>query len=214
MTTNTFKDLTQDASITPPGMLDPTRRKIWTPVNKDWSIFQKYGRETSGEYTLVTLGVMPGGANAAHWHGSYSETFTPYKGSLGVYSASKGKMLLGPGESYTVPPGEAHYFFNDREEEVEVEVKLQPAREGFEKGLYIAYGMARDGMCIEGSGGFPKNPLHIAIVCELSDMWIAGMAGTILNPILKVLAWVGRKIGTEEWLVQRYWVEDGDPKKL
>jgi len=56
-----------------------------------------------------------------------------------------------------VPPGEAHYFFNDGKEEVEVEVKLQTAREGFEKGLYIVYGLARDGMCIEGAGGFPKS---------------------------------------------------------
>jgi quercetin dioxygenase-like cupin family protein len=195
-------------------MLDPTRRKIWTPIAKDWSFFQKYGRETNGEYTLVTLCVTPGGGNAPHWHGSYSETFTPHKGSLGVYSTSKGKMLLGPGETYTVPPGEAHYFFNDSKEEVEVEVKLQPAREGFEKGLYIVYGLARDGRCIEGGRGMPKNPLHTAVICELSDMWVAGITGTLFNPVLKMLAWVARRIGTEEWLVQRYWVEDGDPKKL
>jgi hypothetical protein len=44
-----------------------------------------------------------------------------------------------------VPPGEAHYTFNDGKEEVEVEVKLQPAREGFEKGLCIVYWLARNG---------------------------------------------------------------------
>ena len=188
----------------PPGLTDSSRRKIYTPVNKDWAIFEKYSQETSGAYTLLTVSVAPGGGNAPHWHGSYSETFTVEKGSVSIYTKSKGTFLLSPGdESATVKPGEVHYFSNSSEEEVEIKVKIQPAHEGFEKGLYILYGLARDGKCREG--GIPKDFMHLAVVAAMSDMWPAGWRGGILIPVLKVVAWWGRMRGVEEELVKRYW---------
>ena len=124
-------------------------------MGQDWAIFEKYGRETGGEYTLLTVSVAPGGENAAHWHGSYSETFTGAKGDVGIYSRSTGKMILAPGESVTVKAGEVHYFFNPGGEEVEVKIRLHPAREGFEKGLYVLYGLATDGK--SANGGIPNS---------------------------------------------------------
>lgn len=187
----------------PPGMKDTSRRKIWTPVAKDWAIFEKYGRETNGEYTLLTVSVAPGGQNAAHWHGSYSETFTAKKGKVGIYSKTTGNILLSPGESMTVNAGEEHYFFNPGDEDVEMKIKLAPAQEGFEKGLYILYGLARDGK--SANGGIPNNFLHSAIIFTMSDMWPTGPGGKFLTLAMKLFAPIGRLIGIEDDLVNRYW---------
>ncbi|KAI4185682.1 MAG: hypothetical protein L6R41_003974 [Letrouitia leprolyta] len=194
----------KDKSDLPPGLSDESRRRIWTPVNKDWVIFEKYGRETNGEYTLLTVSVAPGGGNAAHWHGSYSETFTAEKGDVGIYMRSRGKFLLAPGESATVKPGEVHCFSNSGDEDVEMEVKLQPANEGFEKSLYILYGLARDGKCAQG--GIPKSFMHLAVIATMSDMWPAGWRGAVLIPVLRIFAWWGRKQGIEEQLIKQYWI--------
>ena len=193
----------KDIARIPPGMTNDSRRRIWTPVAKDWAIFEKYGRETNGEYTLLTVSLAPGCENAAHWHGSYSETFTAESGDVGIYSKSTGDMILSPGESATVTPGEVHYFFNRGKEDVQMKVKLHPAREGFEKGLYILYGLARDGK--SANGGIPNNIMHSAVVFSMSDMWPAGLGGAILTPIMKALAFVGRISGMEERLVRQYW---------
>lgn len=190
-------------SCLPPGMTDPERRKIWTPVAKDWAVFEKYGRETDGEYTLLTVSVAPGGQNAAHWHGSYSETFTVEEGTVGIYTKSTGKMLLSPGETATVGPGEEHYFYNPGEGYCQMKIKLEPAREGFEKSLYILYGLARDGK--SSHGGIPNNFFHSAIIFPMSDMWPAGLPGKTLAPLMKLFAPIGRQSGMEENLVNKYW---------
>ncbi|KAJ4298243.1 hypothetical protein N0V90_006142 [Kalmusia sp. IMI 367209] len=187
----------------PPGMTDPKNRHIWNPVQKDWAHFEKYGRETGGEYSMGTASIAPGGQNGAHWHGSYSETFTSLKGSVGVFAKSQGKFILEPGNSFTVKPGEVHYFFNPGEDEVEIQIKVQPAREGFERGLYIMYGLARDGK--GGNAGVAKSIMDTAIICSMSDMWPAGFVGGALTPALKALAWVGRITGKEEKLLKKYW---------
>ncbi|KAL9595329.1 MAG: hypothetical protein Q9219_006506 [cf. Caloplaca sp. 3 TL-2023] len=188
----------------PPGLTDSSRRRIWTPIGKDWVIFEKYGQETGGEYTLLTVAVAPGGGNAAHWHGSYSETFTGAKGNVGIYTKSRGKFFLAPSESATVKPGEIHNFYNSSDKEVEMKVKIQPAREGFEKSLYILYGLARDGKCTDG--GVPTDFMQLAVIAAMSDMWPAGLIGMLLIPILKVVAWWGRIRGVEEQLMKQYWL--------
>ena len=193
----------KDVAQVPPGMTNESRRRIWTPVAKDWVTFEKYGRETNGEYTLLTVSVAPSGGNAAHWHGSYSETFTAEKGVVGFYSVSTGEVMLSPGESTTVPPGEVHYFFNPGDEDIEMKVKLHPAREGFEKGLYILYGLARDGK--SAKGGIPNSLMHAAVISSMADMWPAGWGGTLLSPLLKILALFGRISSVEEQLVRQYW---------
>ena len=194
---------TNDDAQMPPGMIDSSRRKIWNPLAQDWAIFEKYGRETGGEYTLLTVSVAPGGKNAPHWHGSYAETFTAAKGDVGIYATSTGKMVLSPGESVTVTPGEVHHFFNPGDGEVEMRVELRPAREGFEKGLYVLYGLARDGK--SKRGGVPNSLMHAAVVSSMADMWPAGWRGAVLTPVLKILGFLGRVSGLEERLVRRYW---------
>ena len=111
--------------------------------------------------------------------------------------------MLSPGESVTVPPGEEHYFFNPGKEEVQIKIKLEPAREGFEKGLYILYGLARDGL--SANGGVPNSFSYSAVIFTMSDMWLTGLGGMILTTAMKLFAPIGRLIGLEQELVNRYW---------
>ncbi|KAK2758597.1 hypothetical protein FQN54_003287 [Arachnomyces sp. PD_36] len=122
-------------------------------------------RETNGEYTLLTVSVSPGGQNAAHRHGSYSETFTAEKGQVGIYTKSTGNTML------------------------------SPAREGFEKGSYIPYGLARDGLSV--NGGIPNKFLHSAIIFPMSDMWPSRLGGMLLAMAMKtfVAHWTDERYG-------------------
>jgi hypothetical protein len=111
--------------------------------------------------------------------------------------------MLEVGESLMVKPGEVHYFFNPGPEDIEIETKLQPGKEGFEKRLYIMYGLAR--LRKGGNAGVANSLMDTAIICSLSDMWLATFVGGFPRPLLKVLAWFGRLTGKEEELLKRYW---------
>lgn len=54
-------------------------------------------------------------------------------------------MALNPGESKKIELKEWHLFENPTDEDVKFRVRLEPASEGFEKIIYIVYGLARDG---------------------------------------------------------------------
>ncbi|PVH97116.1 hypothetical protein DM02DRAFT_616720 [Periconia macrospinosa] len=193
----------RDIPILPPGMRDESLRKIHNPIQKNWVYFTTYGREANGAYGTSNGTLQPGGVNRIHWHGSYSETFTALQGSVGIYSKATGKRKLALGESVTVKPGEPHYFFNDGDEEVVFEMKFEPAHEGFEKSLYVMYGLARDRK--PGLQGVAGSVLDTAVFCGLGDIWPAGVTGAMLIPVLKGLRWVAKRSGREEKLVKRYW---------
>jgi quercetin dioxygenase-like cupin family protein len=204
MSTTLPYDVTaKELPVMPPGMKDDGKRKIWTPAANDWALFERYGRETDGEYTLLHVSLAPGCKNEEHFHGLQNETFTSVQGNVGVYSKSTGKVFLEPGQSVTVHAGETHYFFNPHKETVEMKIKLHPSREGMEKGLYTLYGLARDGKCHEG--GVPHSLMHSAIIFSMSDMWPSGLNGFFTRPLLKLLALVGKINGTEAELVRKYW---------
>lgn len=97
---------------------------------------------------------------------------------------------------------------NDGEVEataIEFSVTLFPSSIGFEKFLYILYGLAADGQCDADS--IPRNVIIACILGNMSDTWIGGrwiekLAGGL---IVKFLARVGRWWGLEKKLVEKYW---------
>jgi hypothetical protein len=76
-------------------------------------------------------------------------------------------MILNPGESASVPLRTNHRFYNSSDsEEVEFIVRIDPGIEGFERGLYIVYGLAEDGLT--DSEGVPSSLLHLATFTRLT----------------------------------------------
>lgn len=83
-----------DSSLAP-GMRDPSRRTITNSAIKDTIVFEKYGAETSGAYTLVTCTVASGGGNPLRKHSQAASfsSFGPFK-CLGDYLILPTKQSL------------------------------------------------------------------------------------------------------------------------
>ena len=191
---------TNDKAQLPPGMFDAHNRTITNPLIKDEVYFEKYSVETNGEYTKLNIKVSPGGGTPLHYHNTYNETFHAVTNDLGV-EVGEDTVQLSPGESKTVPIGTKHRFFNPySDRDVTFTVEVRPAHEGFEKSLYIMYGLARDGHSDEK--GAPKSMMHLCLMADMGDMSSPGLLG---KAIVKVVAAYGRWSGEEERLLQRYW---------
>lgn len=83
------------------------------------------------------------------------------------------------------------------------ESKVTPAHVGFEKCLYVAYGLANDGLCDEKA--MPKSVVHLCLIAEMGDMRWPGVAGRLGGLFIGAVAAYGRWCGEEERLLKRYW---------
>lgn len=190
-----------DKGHLPPGMLNAQNRTITNPLLRDEVYFEKYSAETNGEYTKLNIKVSPGGGTPLHYHNTYNEIFHAITGNLGVV-VDEETTELNPGESKIVPTGTKHRFFNPySDRDITFTTEVRPAHEGFEKSLYIMYGLARDGHCDEK--GLPKSMMHLCLMADMGDMSSPGALGKM---IVKAFAAYGRWSGEEERLLQRYWV--------
>jgi hypothetical protein len=88
-------------------------------------------------------------------------------GTLGMV-LNNDTLHIQPGETAVVPVNTKHQFFNDTQSDVEFLGRVVPAHEGFEKSIYILYGLANDGECDET--GVPKSLVHLALTAKLGDM--------------------------------------------
>ena len=161
------------------------KRYITNPLIKDTATFIQTSAESGGSVTEVDLTLKPGGGNPFHYHKTYTETFTPLEGDLGLYAGKNQKLIIKPGETYTVPANKLHRFFNPGETEIKFKVTLHPGHEGMENALRIIYGLAGDGLTNKNS--IPKKISHLAIIAYTSDMNVPGLP-TILFPLLKRIA--------------------------
>ena len=66
-------------------------------------------------------------------------------------------ITLSPDDAITAPMDVPHRFFNAGKEDVVFEVTMRPAHEGFEKSLYLMYGLGE--RCVDGQG------LEAEVVC-------------------------------------------------
>lgn len=183
---------------------DPPENLIRTIYNSEadhHTTFLKKSSDTAGEYTLLEIELEPDGANGPHYHAQFSETFTAIEGTVGVHLNGEDHQLE-EGSSIVAEIGDTHYFFNDGEERVRFQVRIEPGSPGFEKGLYILYGLINDGKA--DAEGIPEDPLHTAIFAAYSDTRATG-ALRITNPLLRRLAGRAQRSGVESELVNRYY---------
>ncbi|MBB6098085.1 mannose-6-phosphate isomerase-like protein (cupin superfamily) [Deinobacterium chartae] len=153
-----------------------------------------------GSPTVIEIELLPSGGNAAHVHRSFDEHFTCLSGTLGLEVGGR-KLYLKSGEQATARSGVPHRFFNPGTELVSFRVELRPGHAGFERGLIVAYGLANDGLTTQG--GVPRNPLHLAVLCEIGEAGLPGPMG-LLQPLLNLLAARARRLGVDRELIARY----------
>ncbi len=159
------------------------RETIENPLIGDKVTFIRSAAETNDEYTEVEVTLMPGGGNTHHYHTSFSETFQPIEGELTI-GAGKQVKRYSPGDTVTANPMVSHFFANKTDKAIRFKVTLKPGNVGFEEGLRIAYGLARDGETTKK--GIPKKIDHLAILLFHTDTNMYGIF-TWMVPILRIV---------------------------
>ncbi len=155
--------------------------------------------------TQVRITLGPGGGNPVHYHTTFEETFIPEKGRLGVF-LGKRELILSPGETATVPLRTNHRFFNPSDtEEIVFSGQTNPGLENFEQGLYIVYGLARDGLT--DKEGIPTSIVHLALFVTMSNTLLPGWGFWFMRPFFAALYWYAVWSGEKDRLVNKYWDE-------
>jgi quercetin dioxygenase-like cupin family protein len=175
-------------------------RRLENPKIGDIVTIVETSAESGGARTLLRVELQPGGGTPPHFHKTYAEHFTAVDGVVTVHVNGTDHELA-PGESAEAPAGSRHFFKNRSGEVIVFEVELRPGHSGFEKAGWIGYGLAVDDRT--NSQGIPKNPLHLALLLQMSEMRLPGVY-TVVEPLLGLLARVARWRGVDRELERRY----------
>ena len=186
----------------PPGVKDESRRIIVNPVAGETGTCVKYSYETDGKYTEAIVDCVPGGGPPLHFHRTYDEHLEAIGGDLIIQVGNNEERHVKVGESLDIPRGTLHRF-SAGPEGAKFRVRIEPGQPGFEKSIYILFGLARDGLL--GADALPKNPVHTAVVADLGGMYFPGAGGVLINGLTTVLAAYARWSGTQEELEEKYW---------
>ncbi len=176
---------------------------ITNPIVNDTATFLQTAEETQNRLTEIEILLGPDGGNTLHIHKTFEETFTAVEGVLGLragYPNTK-TILLQPGESFTVPIGMAHHYFNPGKSDIRFNIKLEPGHSGFEKSLRIVYGLARDGKTNKNSR--PHSLYHLAVLAEIGELSLPGPLG-LLDPVISLLARRAEKKEIRQELLESY----------
>ena len=176
------------------------RRTFANPAINDSATFIKTSAETEGEYTLIEIDLGKSDGPPLHYHNAFSETFEVREGVL-YLQAGKEKRKLNTGESFTVPAGTPHRFYNEANNMVKFHITLHPGHTGMENFIKIIYGLASDGL--SDKNGKPKNFAHLAVALQISDTNAPGWM-SLLSPVIRGVAKRAKKNGTEKWLLDKY----------
>ena len=175
-------------------------RRHYNPVEKAHATFLETSEETGGEHTLIEVEVAPGGGTEPHYHKTYDEHFEVLEGALEVLVGQETRTLR-PGEKAVAEKNTLHHFRNRTDGPTTFLVELRPGHGGFEKAVRVVYGLASDGRVF--SDGTPKNPYHLALLLEWSDIGVPGLFG-VAEPLFRLLAKRARRKGIDKKLEAEY----------
>jgi quercetin dioxygenase-like cupin family protein len=176
------------------------KRVFYNPKIKDRVTVLKTAEETGNDHILVEVELAPGGGTPKHYHTSFTETFIPVQGELGVDVGKKTYRLQSSQEAIA-RQNEIHRFYNPGKETIRFQVKISPAENRFLESLCISYGLADDGFT--NNKGIPKRFDHLTVLLEHSDTRFAGLLG-LIEPLLLGRARRARKGGVMKELMERY----------
>lgn len=168
--------------------------------NPEYTVtFVTTAAESGNRFSEMEIKLRPGGGNGLHRHLNFTETFIPIEGALEV-QIGRNKLLLEPGEQYTVPIGVAHNFANPGSKPIRFRVMIEPGHEGFEYSLRMLYGLANEGRSEIKTW---DDLLRASVVLMISDMRLAGKQAFI-NPFLPMLYRLACRKGYDIDMVKKY----------
>ncbi|MBO9635237.1 MAG: cupin domain-containing protein [Chitinophagaceae bacterium] len=175
-------------------------RTIVNPIIKDEITFTQTASGTNGRTTCLLVKLMPGGGTPMHYHKNFEECFIVLDGEL-TLELKDSKIILLPGQEYTVSKREPHRFANESDREVNFTTIIRPASQGFEDALCILYGLARDQRT--NDKGIPVNMLELSAVSSMSDMHQVGLP-FFVKPLIALFATVAKITGVNKKLRAKY----------
>jgi quercetin dioxygenase-like cupin family protein len=176
------------------------KRVFENPSIKDKVTIIESAAETGGTHLLVEVELAAGGGNSMHYHTSFTETFIPVDGILGI-DLEKKKLRLQPGDTAVAEKMQVHRFYNPGNKPIRFRVKIAPASNGFLEAMAMGYGLAGDGLC--NKGGVPKKLDHMAVLLKHSDTRLTGIF-KVVESFLLWRAARAEKRGVKEQLMQQY----------
>jgi mannose-6-phosphate isomerase-like protein (cupin superfamily) len=176
------------------------KRTFANPLINDAATFLNTSAETNGAFTLLEIDLGKSDGPPLHYHKTFSEKFEVKEGIL-FLQVAKEKIKLKKGESYLVPAGTPHRFYNETNDQVRFHITFTPGSIGMENFIKIFYGLASDGFT--NKKGQPKSFAHLAVALTISDSNAPGWL-SLISPVIRHVAKRAKHNGTEKWLLDRY----------
>jgi len=174
--------------------------KIVNPVIGEEIIFLTTSKQSGGEKTVMEVTIGPNSGNPLHYHKRFSETFKVLDGELSIQVGTE-KIKLKVGDKATAPMNINHRFYNTSGKPVRFTVELNPASEGFENVLRIAFGLAQDGKA--GSNGMPKSFVHNGILMNMGEGYFVGLF-SLLEKVFRYFGNSDKARQIEKELLDKY----------
>jgi mannose-6-phosphate isomerase-like protein (cupin superfamily) len=174
--------------------------KIVNPVIGEEITFLTTSKQSNGEKTLLEVTIGPKGGNPLHYHRRFSETFVVLDGELSLQVGDE-KMKLKVGEKAVAPMNTNHRFYNTSGKPVCFTCELNPASEGFENVMRIAFGLAQDGKA--GPNGMPKSLVHNGILMNMGEGYFVGIF-SILEKVFRFFGNSDKARQIEKELLAKY----------
>ena len=174
--------------------------KIVNPVIGEEIIFLTTSKQSNGEKTIMEVTIGPKGGNPLHYHKRFSETFHVLEGELSIQVGTE-KRKLKVGNKATAPMNTNHRFYNTSGKPVRFTVELNPASEGFENVLRIAFGLAQDGKA--GPNGMPKSFVHNGILMNMGEGYFVGLF-SVLEKVFRYFGNSDKARQIEKELLDKY----------
>jgi quercetin dioxygenase-like cupin family protein len=171
---------------------------IENPITHERMVFRKTARDTAGALLEIDMFVGRGGFVAAeHIHPEQEERLIVRKGLI-RFRLQGQERIYRAGETIVVPPGSAHQWWQQGDEELHVVLEFRPAL-NFDEFLETVFGLARDGKT-NSTGGVNLfqaaalfgGPFRGLIYLARPPVWVQKYLFTALAP-------VGRLLGYRNW---------------
>ncbi len=150
---------------------------------------------TCCEYLLIEhVHPRPGPLAGPHWHPVVTETFSVKEGKM-RFRVDGQELVLGPGESIAIRPGQVHRFWNVGEERLVAVEEVRPPGRHWEM-FELMHRLHCAGKTNEQD--IPRNPLLLGLLWERIDGYIAGPPVLLQKLVLGGLARLARIVGYED----------------
>ncbi|WP_124979973.1 cupin domain-containing protein [Nonlabens xiamenensis] len=172
------------------------------PITRERATILRSSADTDGAFSLIEVELQPDGGNPIHYHQRFTEDFYPISGSLGVHYKGE-ELRLGPGQSFKVPIGDLHRFYNPGDRPIVFQAKIEPGQPGFEKFMAALFGLVRDGKTF-GANQIPYNPFYAIILLDWGDTQVKHWTFKLIQPLLPSMLSLSRKLGFQRRLERLY----------